>query len=53
MRLRTRKTKGAGSRATGLTMAFNLLEAANTTLGLRQRASQSRGCRAGATVVDG
>jgi hypothetical protein len=49
VRLRTKITKGPGSRAAGLAMAFKLIEARRSPLALRQRRGvrRPRACRCG------
>jgi transposase-like protein len=53
VRLRTNKTKGAGSRSAGLAMAFKLLEAAQARWRCVNAAHLVALVRAGATFVDG
>jgi putative transposase len=53
VRLRTRKTKGAGSRAAGLAMAYKLLEAAQERWRCVNAPHLVALVRAGATFVDG
>jgi transposase-like protein len=53
VKLRTRKTKGAGSRAAGLAMAYKLLEAAQTRWRCVNAPHLVALVRAGATFVDG
>ena len=53
VRLRTRVTKGAGSRAAGLAMAFKLLEAAQQNWRKVNAPHLVALVRAGATFVDG
>jgi len=53
VRLRTRKTKGAGSRAAGLAMAYKLLEAAEQRWRCVNAPHLVALVRAGATFVDG
>jgi putative transposase len=53
VRLRTRKTKGAGSRTAGLAMAYKLLAAAQARWRCVNAPHQVALVRAGATFVDG
>src|SRR5712691_591842 len=53
VRLRTRKTKGAGSRSAGLAMAYKLLAAAQARWRCVNAPHQVALVRAGATFVDG
>jgi transposase-like protein len=53
VKLRTRKTKGAGSRAAGLAMAYKLLEAAQARWRCVNAPHLVALVRAGATFVDG
>ena len=53
VRLRTRKTKGAGSRSAGLAMAYKLLEAAQARWRCVNAPHLVALVRAGATFVDG
>ena len=53
VKLRTRKTKGAGSRAAGLAMAYKLLEAAQARWRCVNAPHVVALVRAGATFVDG
>jgi transposase-like protein len=53
VRLRTNKTKGAGSRSAGLAMAYKLLEAAQARWRCVNAAHLVALVRAGATFVDG
>lgn len=53
VRLRTRVTKGAGSRAAGLAMAFKLLEAAQDNWRKINAPHLVALVRAGATFIDG
>jgi putative transposase len=53
VRLRTRVTKGAGSRAAGMAMAFKLLEAAQTRWRAVNAPHLVALVRAGATFIDG
>ena len=53
MRLRTRKTKGAGSREAGLTMAYKPLDAAEDRWRCVNAPHLVALVRAGATFVDG
>src|ERR1700704_4909993 len=53
VRLRTRKTKGAGSRTAGLAMAYKLLAAAQTRWRCVNAPHPVALVRAGATFVDG
>jgi putative transposase len=53
VRLRTKKTKGAGSRSAGLAMAYKLLEAAQARWRCVNGAHLVALVRAGATFVDG
>jgi transposase-like protein len=53
VRLRTRKTKGAGSRAAGLAMAYKLLDAAQARWRCVNAPHLVALVRAGATFVDG
>jgi transposase-like protein len=53
VRLRTKKTKGAGSRSAGLAMAYKLLEAAQARWRCVNAPHQVALVRAGATFVDG
>jgi transposase-like protein len=53
VKLRTRKTKGAGSRAAGLAMVYKLLEAAQARWRCINAPHLVALVRAGATIVDG
>src|SRR5205814_9294115 len=53
VRLRTKKTKGAGSRSAGLAMAYKLLEAAQARWRCVNAPHLVALVRAGATFVDG
>jgi putative transposase len=53
VKLRTRKTKGAGSRAAGLAMAYKLLEAAQARWRCVNAPHLVALVRAAATFVDG
>jgi transposase-like protein len=53
VRLRTKKTKGAGSRSAGLAMAYKLLEAAQAPWRCVNAPHLVALVRAGATFVDG
>jgi len=53
VRLRTKKTKGAGSRSAGLAMAYKLLDAAQARWRCVNAPHQVALVRAGATFVDG